>query len=371
MSKRFYVGVILFCITASAGVLLFYKNQVFLKAKAVESPTITLEPLFIEKDKYFPKPILVKEEPKMVTSTVSLLAVGDIMLDRSVMLKTEAAGDYNHPFLLIDSLFQEYDLHLANLEGPITTNKSVSNGKGGARFMFTFSPNFVEPLKSRFQFLSLANNHATNFGQKGVDQTRKYLGDAEIHYFGDANNDARFLSVTSTHNGITLGFVGYHQLVETGFENVVTEVQRLKPLVDLVIVMPHWGTEYITEKASPRQIADAHALIDAGADIILGAHPHVVQPIEIYKEKVIFYSLGNFVFDQYFSQETMTGLGVGIKIEKGDIVDVKYTLIPLEINQKSQPSVANDQKKRKLLDFISKNSRASEEVQLQIREGNF
>lgn len=368
MSKRFYIGIILACLLLSSGILLFYKNQVSSKEKVETSGEILT--LQIPKVK---ENIEKNIEPEVVTATtsLSLLAVGDIMLDRSVMLKTQAAGDYNHPFLLIDPLFQTYALHLANLEGPITTFKSVANGTGGARFTFTFSPQFVDPLKQRFQFLSLANNHENNFGQKGIDQTRKFLGDAGIKYFGDPNNLAEFTSVTTTYNGITLAFVGYHQLVETGFENVTAEIKKLDTQVDLVIVMPHWGVEYKTDKPYPTQVSDAHAMIDSGADIIIGAHPHVVQPVEVYKDKVIFYSLGNFIFDQYFSEETQTGLAVGMLIEKGEKVQVEYTLIPLDINGVSQPSVANDVKREKLLSAMSKNSNVDDALKLKIKAGKF
>jgi poly-gamma-glutamate synthesis protein (capsule biosynthesis protein) len=369
MSKRLLLNLFLLSITIGAGIFVYSKNQ-SLPKKTENGSTIILKPVTVHKIEKVVE-LLPPKKPEVVTSTVSLLAVGDIMLDRSVMLKTQAAKDYNHPFLLIDPLFKEYELHLGNLEGPITTSTSVSNGKGGARFMFTFSPNFVEPLKNRFQFLSLANNHASNFGQKGIDQTRKYLGDAGVHFFGDANNVTEFVSVTSTYNGITLGFVGYHQLVETGFENVIAEVKRIKPLVDVVIVMPHWGVEYITEKPSSKQVEDAHALVDAGADSIIGAHPHVVEPIEIYKEKTIFYSLGNFVFDQYFSEETMTGLAVGLKIEKANDVHVEYTLIPLEINGVSQPFLAGEKRKQKLLEAISKNSNVSDDLKEKIKAGKW
>lgn len=356
MSKRFYIGIILFCLLVSSGLFLFYHRQIS-SAKTGESTSrLTIKQLI---PRITPSQAEVPSEDTSPTpvSTLTLLAVGDIMLDRSVMLKTEETGNYNHPFLLIDPLFKEYNLHLANLEGPITNFKSVANGTGGARFTFTFSPKFVDPLKNRFEFLSLANNHENNFGQKGIDQTRKFLGDAGVKYFGDPNNAVGLNSVTTTYNGISIAFVGYHQLVEIGLENVLAEIKKLDTQFDLVIAMPHWGVEYITDKPYPTQVEDGHAMVDAGADIIIGAHPHVVQPIEVYKDKVIFYSLGNFIFDQYFSEETQTGLAIGFQIEKGEAIKIKYTLIPLDINSVSQPSVATSPKKEKLLEHLSKFSK--------------
>ncbi len=306
------------------------------------------------------------------TSSFSLLAVGDIMLDRSVMLKTQATGDYNHPFLLIDPLFKQYDLRVANLEGPITNFKSIANGTGGARFTFTFSPNFVEPLKNRFEFLSLANNHSHNFGQAGLDQTRKFLDDAGVQYFGGPENTLGNIFVTSSYNGITFGFIGYHQLVEKNFENIIAEAKRLDSEVDLLIAMPHWGIEYEQINPSYLQKKEGHEMIDAGVDLILGAHPHVVQPIEIYKDKVIFYSQGNFIFDQYFSEETQTGLAVGMNIEKvNSKTKVDYKLIPLDINAQSQPSVAVEPKRQKVLDHLSMYSLAPDKIKQTIKQGFF
>lgn len=374
MSKRFYIAIILSCVTLCAGLLLFYQSQ-FTTASDQPNTRLVLQPLtpHTKQKQELQQIVSAQERVPLISSTSSLtlLAVGDIMLDRSVFLKTQASTDWNHPFLLADPLLQEYNLHLANLEGPITTNKSVSNGNGGARFMFTFSPNFVDPLKQRFQFLSLANNHESNFGKNGINQTRKFLGDAGVQYFGDPDNEPGFISVTSSYNGITFALIGYHQLVEHGFDNVLSEVKKLDSQVDVVIAMPHWGVEYATDKPSAMQVQDAHDLIDAGVDIIVGAHPHVVEPLEIYKGKVIFYSLGNFIFDQYFSPETMTGLAVGLTLEKGTGLKVTYSLIPLDINGESQPSVAATAKKEKLLGALSKNSKVDDEIKTQLQDGKF
>lgn len=361
MSKRFFLSLIAACILLSTGLIFFYHSQV------VSSKTVRT----FSREEIKKMSETVNQLPPTPTSTsFTLLAVGDIMLDRSVFLKTKATGDWNHPFLLIDPLFQEYDLHLANLEGPITTFPSVANGTGGARFTFTFSPNFVSPLQNRFDFLSLANNHAHNFGQNGLEQTRKYLGDAEIRYFGSPENTPGYVSVTSSYEGITLGFIGYHELVQKGFDTVLSEAKKLDSTVDVLIAMPHWGVEYVTDKPTLLQTQEAHELIDAGVDVIFGAHPHVVEPVEIYKNKVIFYSLGNFVFDQYFSSETMTGLAVGMQIEKKEQkLSIGYKLIPLDINTQSQPSVAESEKRLRVLDEVSRYSNVAAEIKEQMKEG--
>jgi len=369
MSKRFYIFLSIICGVVSSIAIFLYWNKI---SPAAEAQIFTDTILSVKEIQGATTSVRLPLENSIPSSTLSLLAVGDIMLDRSVMLKTQSAGDYNHPFLLIDPLFQQYDLHVANLEGPITDNKSIANGTGGARFTFTFSPKFVDPLKSRFQFLSLANNHEENFGQKGIAQTRKFLDDARVHFFGDPNNKQGFISVTSSYHGITLGFIGYHQLVETGFENILAEIKKLDPEVDVLIAMPHWGIEYVTSTASYLQKKEGHEMIDAGVDIIVGAHPHVIEPIEIYKDKVIFYSLGNFVFDQYFSEETQTGLAIGMKMNKvNGTLQIEYNLIPLSISGQSQVSVANPQKTERTLKFLSETSKVSKEQKEKILQGSF
>ncbi len=321
--------------------------------------------------------VLVENVSEVTTASstaqrLSLFVAGDIMLDRSVLLKTQAAKDFRHPFLLIDPVMSKYDLKLANLEGPITTFTSIANGTGGARLTFTFSPEFLEPLKQRFDILSLANNHTANFGKKGLDQTREFLETIGIAHFGDPNNTPGFLSVTTTHNGISLGLVGYHQLVQHGFGDVLAEVRQLAPLVDILIVMPHWGEEYIEDQPTTRQTAEAHQLIDAGATMVIGAHPHVVQPIEIYKDKVIFYSLGNFIFDQYFSEETMTGLALGIQFEKRkEDLETNFSLLPLTITTQSQPTLASAEQAKSLLTRLALQSKLSGVLPADIQAGQF
>jgi poly-gamma-glutamate synthesis protein (capsule biosynthesis protein) len=270
---------------------------------------------------------------------VSILVFGDMMLDRSVYLATKKAGDFNFPFLNIDDFLKTADLRIANLEGPITSFKSVANGAN--RMRFTISSQFLPALKSRFDVLSLANNHMLDFGESGYSQTKDNLASAGINYFGDYENRQGNLSTIIEKNGIKIGFVGYHGLIDRGFENVLDEIKSIRPQVDFLIIMPHWGAEYkISPAEETRQ--KAKQFIDAGADLVLGGHPHAVQNSEEYKGKMIFYSLGNFIFDQYFSQQTMEGLGVEVLLEKSDNgIEVGYKQYKIIINKDSQPEIKN------------------------------
>ena len=313
----------------------------------------------------------IKNKPKTIdlTYTTTILTAGDIMLDRNVFLLTQEAGDYEHPFKLIGNFLEEPDLTVVNLEGPVTDFKSVANGTTN-RMTFTFSTNFLDPLKKYFDVVSLANNHTHNFGEAGIEQTKNNLTEKEIKFFGGPYNKPENLSTIIESNNIKIGFVGYHQLIGSGFEEVVEEIKNIEDKTDFTIAMPHWGHEYQTTKPSYMQKEEAHAMIDAGADVVLGGHPHVIQPIEEYNNKIIFYSLGNFVFDQYFSTDTMQGLTVKtILTKKDNITTVKYTLHPIEITRQSQAVLASEEVQAETLKHLNKYSIVSDEIKNQILTG--
>lgn len=344
---------------------LFWPYSSFGELKKIKNESELSSVVAKEKTEVQPQKEEVKQNPRL-----KIFAVGDIMLDRTMLLLAQKYNDFGYAFNLISSTLKEADLRVANLEGPITTNKSISNGNGGVRFSFTFSPKVVEPLHENFDMVSLANNHTTNFGFEGLAQTRQFLDKGSVRYFGDPVNEVGNISHIVEQNGIKIGFVGYHELVGTGFENVIAEVEKIRPSVDLIIAYPHWGTEYIMDKVNTSQKQEAHAMIDAGVDIIIGAHPHVIQPIEMYKEKLIFYSLGNFVFDQYFSLETMQGLLLDIDLEKDiENIQAKVKLIPIHINKQSQPFVAEMEEREMVLSALAHVSSGDEVFKESIRVG--
>lgn len=296
---------------------------------------------------------------------VSILALGDIMLDRQVRQLMDQHGEM-YPFENIVSLIEGNDIVYANLEGPITKYPSKTAYRVNAPLLFTFATSTATLLSVLgFDVVSLANNHTDNFGIDGLMQTKKHLTDNGIVFFGDPQN-ADELSAMIEKNGVKVGFIGYHGLVDSGYQNVIREIQSVCPAVDFCIVAPHWGVEY-QRVINPVLQKMAHEFIDGGADLVLGAHPHVIEPIEIYKNKAIFYSLGNFVFDQNFSYDTTHGLAVGVTIYRDK---VEYELIPISIPN-SQPRIAGESDRKKILDEISKNSVVSEEVKSEILTGTF
>ncbi|MES3031082.1 MAG: CapA family protein [Patescibacteria group bacterium] len=264
---------------------------------------------------------------------ITLFVVGDMMLDRNVRNIINRTG-FDLFFSGIAETVRTADLAAANLEGPFTTYPSVTASLVSKELRFTFDPALAEKLSILgFDVLGLANNHTLNFGREGFAMTRRFIGESGMFYYGDPNN-RESISTIITKGGIRVGFVGFNEFSYADYDKVFAEIEQIRPLVDVLIVSPHWGPEYETEP-TPKMKKWAREFIDSGADAVIGAHPHVVGVTEEYQNKKIYYSLGNFVFDQYFSEETMTGLGVLIDIEKiEDQTTLRYTDIPLRIDQK-------------------------------------
>lgn len=310
-----------------------------------------------------------QQENTLPEEKVTLWLAGDIMLDRNVHKKTQTVGEgnYDFPFLQLGISTLQYDFRIGNLEGPITNNKSIVSPNN---LSFTFSPNYLKALKNNLDIVSLANNHTHNFGRDGLVQTHNYLDATGIKYFGDPYNTTSSMSLIIEKNNIKIGLVGFSQLIGYGFEDYITEIKNLRSQVDYLIAMPHWGIEYNNTNPGSVQKRQAHEIIDAGADIIIGTHPHVIQPIEEYNDKLIFYSLGNFIFDQYFSPETMRGLTVGLNLERkdGKIIST-LELLPIKLNTDYQPYFVSGEDKQKILDFVADNSWVDEGIKEKIKSG--
>ncbi|MBP6858668.1 MAG: CapA family protein [Candidatus Pacebacteria bacterium] len=259
-------------------------------------------------------------------STIKIMIGGDIMFDRGI----RAIGERNGYSSLFDDsvkeLFKEADLVVANLEGPITDkpSKTLVNGKTTDSFTFTFPLAATEALKDAgITMVSLANNHTDNFGSDGYYSTQRYLRDAGIEWFGNPwNSTSTKLTLRSTpdsavstfieRDGITIALVGYHAF-QLGVDRVVDEIRRVSGPNVFTIVMPHWGEEYVTTP-SAKMRSYARAFIAAGADAVIAAHPHIIAEHEWINGAPVYYSIGNLLFDQYFSPEVKRGLIVELDI---------------------------------------------------------
>ncbi len=283
------------------------KDEIILEERTIKQDTTTSNEPAINPDPS-PRP------------AIKILFGGDMMFDRNIRL---AAQDQSYQYLLqpLAELFAKQDLVVANLEGPVTNNNPVSVGTvpgSPNNYIFTFSPQVVPVLQQhKIEVVNLGNNHILNFGQDGYQQTLNYLSQGGIKYFGQigssVSEEEQQLSLIEEIRGYRIGFVNYNQFAQMGLEPVLSEVKKLKKKVDLVVVYTHWGNEYQPE-ANQVITNWAHQLIDQEADVIIGSHPHVVQNHEVYQGKHIYYSLGNFVFDQYFQPEVRQGLLVQLVI---------------------------------------------------------
>jgi len=275
--------------------------------------------------KYSPKNLLSlikKPEP----AKASILFTGDLMMDRYIrQVAMQNSHGYNFSLENVKDLFSSKDLVVSDLECPITTNKSLSiYSKVGSRnnFIFTCDPLVVDTLEShKIKMVNIGNNHILNQGTSGLEQTKRYLDERGISYF-DGNTSA-----IKDINGIKIGFAGYNQFSgdTESKSKTIEELKQLRTSVDIVVVYTHWGNEYQSISSTETQEL-ARRFIDAGADVVIGSHPHVIQQIEDYKGKKIYYSLGNFVMDQYFSAETQKGMLVEMNVTKKDNnVEVDFT----------------------------------------------
>ncbi len=287
------------------------------------------------------------EPPPLATG----LFVGDIMLSRGVAYQIEKNNNLNYPFLNVSDFLKGGDFVFGNLEAPIINGPKIKAGE----MIFRVDENLVPILKDyNFSIFSLANNHILNFGEKGLENTFHLLDQAGIQYVGAGKNfsEAHQAKIIEKNN-IKFAFLAYvdkalaypsamasdHPGLSIMDEGQVTlDVQQAKKLADFVIVSTHSGNEYQTEPTR-NQINFAHAAIDAGADLVIGHHPHVIQPIEKYKNGYIFYSLGNFIFDQMWSQATQEGIALRIIFSPRSIKTIQ--IYPLVIENYSQPKIIN------------------------------
>ncbi|MCF7820719.1 MAG: CapA family protein [Candidatus Pacebacteria bacterium] len=279
--------------------------------------------------------------PQNHNKVFKLLFFGDLMLDRHVAEKIDLYSLDKLLSKLNETNFTTgYDVVGANLEGAVTNQGA--HYRPHNLYDFAFKPETVNSLKGYgFNFFTVANNHLADQGLVGVEETYENLSSLGLSYVGcqdgdfKVNNDKIMLDkldteavrerlaldncsfkIVESDNGQSIGFLAFSIVYRSINENeIVKAVKDLKKEVDWLIVLPHWGIEY-ESLAAKSQNRLAKKIIDSGADAIIGSHPHVIQNYEIYKGKPIFYSLGNFIFDQYFSKETQEGLAVALTFKK-------------------------------------------------------
>lgn len=313
-----------------------------------------------------------KPTEPVTESRVTFLAVGDMMISRGVASRIAGANDPLLPFRKMESIFRSTDFNFGNLEVPISGRNNVL-GKG---LTFNMNTRDIAGLKAyNFKVLNLANNHAFDQGLNGVRETRRYLAENDFIFMGTGENlteawQPKIIDI----KGVKIGFVGasYASVNDGGVarnEYVARfeDRDRLKQAIDklradgadFIVATMHAGIEYTRRPHQP-QIDFAYAAIDDGADIVIGAHPHWIQIFEQYKGKYIFYSLGNFIFDQEWSRDTKEGLTLKITLDsrksptpgnsKTRVEQIE--LIPVVIENYSTPRPATEQEAQQIFKKI-------------------
>lgn len=248
--------------------------------------------------------------------TLSILFTGDVLLDRGVRKEIERRG-IDELFSSVSPLFYKADATVINLECPLTTLRTPIN----KRFIFRGEPEWAKALaKAGITHAAMANNHTNDQGIGGIRDTYRHLKASGIAPLGYGYTDAeRSTPVVigkgevkvALFNTVLIPLEGWFPLPQKAgicqhsapkLSETIRKYKRRNPKTYVAVVV-HWGTEYRT-RPSVKQVRDAQTLLQAGADIIVGHHPHVLQPIRRSGEKYICYSLGNFVFDQKGEQES-------------------------------------------------------------------
>ncbi|MEF3302748.1 CapA family protein [Paenibacillus sp. GYB003] len=239
---------------------------------------------------------------------VRLTFVGDVIFADNVATALKANG-YDYPYRQVRSYLENADLTVANLETPITERGT----KQIKEYAYRSSPLALPAFKEAgFDLVNLANNHILDYGTTGLLDTFDQLDKAGIRWFGAGRNAAEaFKPVIVEKKGIKIAFLGLSKVVPTqewkagkdrpgvadtyALKAPLEAIRNAKEQADLVVVVAHWGLEQ-HDQPEKYQRDYAREYIDAGADLIVGGHPHVLQGFESYNGKWIAYSLGNFIF---------------------------------------------------------------------------
>lgn len=297
---------------------------------------------------------------------------GDILLDRRVRTFLIQNG-YDYPYTNVKKLLTEADITFGNLECPITD--------GGAPvfkrrdLIFKGDYNNTRALKNAgYDILNLANNHIMDQGREGLLDTINALKNEGLNYLG-AGRD-RFNAhkpVVIEKSGIKIGFLGYSDFSGEGYiytednygicniddKSLKEDITKAKESCEFLVVSIHYGVEF-NFYPSKTQKKYTHLAVDSGADLVIGHHPHVLQGVEEYRGKYIFYSLGNFVFDRQIPKGTEESIILNIRITRDGIRDIE--IIPVKI-ENCQPKIADESDREYIIERIKLYSKGINDMQ--------
>ncbi len=254
------------------------------------------------------------------SGAISLVAVGDISLGRVINAEMVERNDFTFPFAHVEKFIRTADIAVGNLESQLFRGCPLL--RGGLRLCASHRA-VAGLVKAGFDVVSVANNHAGNFGRRALASSVALLRAKGISVAGydrppiieRKNTRFGFLAYDSTQESIPL-------------RRIYREIAAVRARSDVVILMMHWGKEYETTPIS-HQTDLAGFASSHGVDVIIGAHPHVVQPLTTINQVPVAYSLGNFVFDQMWSEETQNASAAVFKFKDGKVADAELVRVKL------------------------------------------
>jgi len=257
--------------------------------------------------------------------TTTILLTGDVMLGRTVMTRSLDQNNPEYPLEKVAQTLKSADLVFINLENPIISGCKRDYDS----LTFCADPSMIQALtNSGVDIVTLANNHSRNYGEEGLKQTIKLLGENNISATVDGS-----LVVKKIHD-FKFGFMGVDFLTREPDENTFKLIKLNADKVDILIVGVHWGQEYTAEPTASQRLW-AKSIADSGASVIVGHHPHWIQTVDHINAVPVFYSLGNLVFDQMWSEETRKSLVVKLTYENGKLINEEF--LPTYIKNWAQP----------------------------------
>jgi poly-gamma-glutamate synthesis protein (capsule biosynthesis protein) len=332
------LSLLILCVVVLLSFIIFYpKNNVKPpkvvtgQHKAVTTSNPVNPAIFqLTLNKIFSQPNLSGINPNDI---VTIKMTGDIIPARVTNYNIVKSGNFDLPYLNTASWLRSADLTITNLESPLISGCALTL----TGMTFCGDPRNVQGLSyAGIDIASLANNHSDNQGAAGLAQTEQYLTAAGISYIPD------YGTIYKTVKGTKFAFLAFNGVGEAfDLAQIKSDIEAAKKKADVVVIIPHWGKEYVRVPVAAPGIAPddpkvvAKAMINDGADLIIGNHPHYYQSAEIYKNKLIVYAHGNFVFDQDWSTQTTIGIVGEYQFYQDKLVGVTFK--PIEIANDDQP----------------------------------
>ena len=314
-SYRKVVIVIICLLILSAGVFVYWqRNKPSISDGTAKDNKVTI---------VTPKPTIVSSNVLFLGNTFWGRYINDWSMNSSLK--------YSYPFSRLSEFNREqYDAWISGLECPTVAGVNMTSAQQEAALQFNCSPSYLPEAAKWFTAFTLANNHTDNQGEAGFKETQQQLDKNGIQYFGNYDYksvenacDVIGLPVTITYDNksvtkgnMPIAICAYHGVFGIPPAEAVAEIQKYSPYMT-VVAMPHMGAEY---KSSPDEIKTSfyRSLIDSGADMVIGDHPHWIQNTESYKGHLIAYSLGNFMFDQQDTPDVVRSAGIKVLINTND-----------------------------------------------------